>query len=175
MASVVMTIPLVRFEQPELRDVLAAGSTAALVSGVPSTAHALVTGRSPLDGALAAGTLLLPHERRRAPLLLAAVPVHLALSMGWAFVLAIVLPRRLTTGFGALAGLGIAALDLGVVGRRLARIRALPQAPQVADHLAYGAAVGAVLSIRRARRPHARGMSTISLSLVLPSRRPRSR
>jgi hypothetical protein len=32
------------------------------------------------------------------------------------------------------------------------RIRALPQAPQVADHLAYGATVGAVLSSRRRGR-----------------------
>ena len=39
-------------------------------------------------------------------------------------------------------------IDLGVVGRRLPRIRALPLLPQVADHVAYGAAVGAVLSRR---------------------------
>jgi hypothetical protein len=28
-------------------------------------------------------------------------------------------------------------------------MRALPQLPQVADHVAYGATVGAVLSVRR--------------------------
>jgi hypothetical protein len=50
------------------------------------------------------------------------------------------------------AGLGIAALDLGIVGRRVPRIRALPLAPQVADHLAYTETVAVVLARRRARR-----------------------
>jgi hypothetical protein len=51
--------------------------------------------------------------------------------------------------FGVCAGAAIAALDLGLIGRRFARIRALPLAPQVADHLAFGAVVGVVLSARR--------------------------
>jgi hypothetical protein len=135
----------------KVRDAFAAGVVAAVVSGTPSTTHALLTGRSPLEGALAAGSLLLPHEQRSGRLLLGAVPVHLALSLGWALALAAVLPRRWTVALGALAGLGIAALDLGVIGRRFGRIRALPQAPQVADHVAYGATVGAVLRYRRAR------------------------
>ena len=46
--------------------------------------------------------------------------------------------------------LGVAALDLLAIGRRMPRIRALPQARQWADHLAFGAAVGAVLAQRRA-------------------------
>lgn len=140
-------------DRETLRDAFAAGSVAAVTSGAPSTAHALLTGRGPLEASLAAGTLVLPRERR-APrrLLLAAAALHLALSLGWALVLAATLPRRRTTALAALAGLGIAALDLGVVGRRFGRIRALPQIPQVADHLAYGATVGAVLNIRRARR-----------------------
>jgi len=60
-----------------------------------------------------------------------------------------VLPDRRTVALGAAAGLAIAALDLGVIGRRFPRIRALSQAPQVADHLAFGALVGAVVSRRR--------------------------
>jgi hypothetical protein len=132
-----------------LSDALAAGSVAAVVSGAPSTLHALLTSGRLLEPSLAAGTLLLPREKRATPLLLAAVPVHLALSLGWALVLTAVLPENRTTEFGALAGLGIAALDLGVIGRRYPRIRALPQAPQVADHIAYGATVGAVLRRRR--------------------------
>jgi len=138
-------------DEQMLRDALAAGTVAALLSGMPSTVHALLTGGRPLEASLAAGTLVLPRERRPGRLLVAAVPVHLALSLGWALALAAVLPRRRTACFGALAGVGIAALDLGLLGRRFARIRALPQVAQVADHLAYGATVGAVLSIRRAR------------------------
>jgi hypothetical protein len=130
-------------------DGLVAGAVAAVLSGAPSTLHAIATRSSPLEATLAAGTLLLPHERRPLALALAAVPVHFALSFGWALALAALLPRRRTVAAGTIAGLAIAALDLGVVGRRRPRIRALPQLPQVLDHVAYGATVGAVLSLRR--------------------------
>lgn len=132
-----------------IEDGLAAGAVAALLSGAPSTLHALATRTSPLEATLAAGTLLAPRSSRPALLLLAAVPVHLALSFGWALLLAAVLPRRRTIAWATVAGLGIAALDLGVVGRRFPRIRALALAPQVLDHVAYGATVGVVLSRRR--------------------------
>lgn len=132
-----------------LPDWVAAGLVAAVVSGAPSTAHALVTGRDPLEATLAAGSLLLPGETRRTRLLGAALPVHLAVSLGWALALEWALPRRRTTLWGALAGLGIAAFDLGVAGRLFPRVRALPLAPQLADHALYGATVGAVLNARR--------------------------
>ena len=136
-------------------DALAAGLVAAVVSGVPSTAWAVARRRDLLVGARAAGTLLLPHERRTVPLLLAAVPVHAALSLGWAGVLARILPRERELLSGAAAGLAIAALDLGVIGRRLPAIRDLEQLPQWLDHVAYGLAVGTVLRARR-RGPAAR-------------------
>jgi len=41
-----------------------------------------------LEGGRAAGAMLLPHERRATVLLAAAVPVHLAVSIGWAAVMA---------------------------------------------------------------------------------------
>lgn len=132
-----------------MRDAIHAGLVAAAVSGAPSTAIAIARGDDVLEGALAAGTLLLPRETRTLPLLAAAVPVHVALSVGWAFALERTLPRGREPLMGALAGLGIAALDLGVVGRRLPRIRALPQPRQWADHVAYGLAVGLVLAWRR--------------------------
>ena len=140
------------FEDETVRDAIAAGSVAAVASGAPSTLYTVLTRGSLLEPALAAGTLLLPRERRPARLLLAAAPVHVALSLGWALVLTAALPAKRTTALGALAGLGIAALDLGVIGRRYPRIRALPQLAQVADHLAYGTTVGAVLRTRRRRR-----------------------
>jgi hypothetical protein len=135
-----------------LADAAIAGGLAAVVSGVPSTVHALATGRDPLEATLAAGTLLRPHETRTSRLLVAAVPVHVAISLGWALVLARTLPRRHTALAGAAAGLAIAAVDLGTVGRMNRRIRALPLFPQLADHVAYGAAVGAVLARRRRGR-----------------------
>jgi hypothetical protein len=67
-------------------------------------------------------------------------------------VLERVLPTRRTLPWSVAAGLGIAALDLGVIGRRFPRIRALATGPQVADHVAYAIVAGAVL-VRRQRRP----------------------
>lgn len=130
-------------------DVVWAGLVAAAASGVPSTAWTLARGGDVLEGARAAGTLLAPRERRTPVLLAAAVPVHLALSLGWAAVLAGALPRGREPQWGPLAGLAIAALDLELIGRRFPAIRALPQPPQWADHVAYGLAVGVVLRKRR--------------------------
>ena len=75
--------------------------------------------------------------------------VHLTLSLGWAAVMAAVLPRRAEPAWGVVAGLAIAALDLSVIGRRIPAIRALPQGWQWADHVAYGLGVGLVLRTRR--------------------------
>ncbi len=131
-------------------DGLAAGAVAAIVSGLPSTVHALAAGRGPLEATLAAGSLLLPNETRRLQLFVAAAPVHFSISLGWGLVLARVLPRPPSVASGAAAGLAIAALDLGVIGRRFPRIRALPLVPQLADHIVFGATVAAVLARRQA-------------------------
>lgn len=131
-------------------DILTAAAVAAVLSGAPSTIHALAHRSNPLEASLAAGTLLLPGEARASRLLPAAVVAHAALSLGWAFVLGAILPRRRTLLPAAAAGLAIAALDLGVVGRRFPRIRALALLPQILDHVAYAVTVGAVLERRRA-------------------------
>ena len=130
---------------------LRAGAIAGVLSGAPSTVHAVATGRSPFDALRAAGTLLLRDDAPPRARAAAGVVAHAAISLGWGVVLAAVLPRRRPAVWGALAGLAIAGLDLGVLGRRRSHIRALPLAPQVADHVAFGALVGVVLS-RGARR-----------------------
>ena len=133
-----------------MHDGLHAGLVAAVVSGAPSTLVALARGDDLLEGGRAAGTLLLPRETRTLPLLAAAVPVHVALSVGWALALERVLPRGREPLAGLAGGLAIAALDLELIGRRLPRIRALPQPRQWLDHAAYGLAVGVALARRRA-------------------------
>jgi hypothetical protein len=132
--------------------VLRAALVAAAVSGLPSTAHALATGRDPLAATVAAGSMLLPHESRRPVLVAAAVPAHLGVSLGWTVVLALLPARRRSPTWGAAAGLAIAAVDLGVVGRRTARIRALPLLPQLADHAAFGVVVAWYLEQRQGAR-----------------------
>ncbi|MFL5950526.1 MAG: hypothetical protein ACJ74M_02880 [Gaiellaceae bacterium] len=130
-------------------DAAAAGTIAAVVGGIPSTVWAMLAGKDPLESTLAAGSMLLPRERNRLRLLAAAVPVHLTLSFGWAYVLERTLPRHREVAAGLVAGGAIAAVDLGIAARWFPRIRALPVVPQVADHVAYGATVGYVLARRR--------------------------
>jgi hypothetical protein len=129
------------------RDVIEAGLAGAALSGVPSTVITLARGEDVLDGARAAGAILLPRVESTPLLLAAAVPVHLALSVGWAAAIA-ALPRK-----GPLTGLAaamvIAAVDLELIGRRIPAIRALPQGRQWADHAAYGLVVGQWLRRRR--------------------------
>ena len=125
---------------------LVAGAVGALVGGIPSTGYALATGRDPLEASYAAGALLLPHEERRGRLLISAAVTHGAISLFWGLVLVRVLPRRHPVLAGTAAGLAIAALDLGILGRRIEPIRRLRLGPQLADHAVYGAAVGAVIA-----------------------------
>jgi hypothetical protein len=127
--------------------VVKAGLAGAVVSGLPSTVVTLARRESLLDGARAAGAIVLPRETRTPVLLAAAVPVHLGLSLGWAAAIAR-LPRH-GAMFGVLAGLAIAAVDLGLIGRRIPAIRALPQKRQWADHVAYGLSVSWVLNRTR--------------------------
>lgn len=135
-----------------VREGVAAGAVAAVLSGIPSTLYALATGRPVLEATRAAGGLAAP-DATGLRLLLAAGGVHAALSLGWGVVLSAVLPQDREVVGGAAAGLAIAGLDLGagsrLLGRRGAAVRRLPQLPQVADHVAFGVTVGAVL--RRAR------------------------
>lgn len=143
-----------------LREGVVAGTVAGVLSGFPSTVHALVTGADPLAAARAAGNLLLPARASPGSLLAAGAGAHAVISIGWGTVLAVAVRRtplrRSPTAAGLIAGAAIAALDLGLLahgpaGRRWPLVRALPVGPQVADHLAFGAIAGAVLRRRRGR------------------------
>jgi hypothetical protein len=112
-----------------------AGAVAAVLSGLPSTTHALVRRRSLLESTRAAGTVI------GRPTLAGGAAVHVAVSAGWTVVLWRTLPARRPVMVGALAGAAIAALDLGVLARRFPAIAALPTVPQVADHIAFGVLV----------------------------------
>jgi len=72
---------------------------------------------------------------------------HALLTALWSAVLVRTLPPRHPVLVGAAAGAAIHIFDMELVGRRLPALRALPRAPQLADHLAFGALVG--LATRR--------------------------
>jgi hypothetical protein len=130
-------------------DAAVAGTLAWALSGLPSTAWTLVRGGNPLAAVRAAGTLALSPAAGPAALLVAGAAAHTVISYGWAAVLALGLPPRRARAAGAGAGLAIALLDLGVIARRYPAIRALEPLPQIADHLAFGLLVGAVVRRRR--------------------------
>jgi hypothetical protein len=138
-----------------LHDVAVATAIASVVSGAPSTVHAFATGRGVLDAARAAGTLLPGREDE--PGLIAGGVVHVVISAFWGLVLGRLLPRRHTAAWGAIAGLGIAAVSLPTVGQRRAAIAALPQVPQWADNVAFGLITGWLLSHRSTPPPARKG------------------
>jgi len=76
------------------RRALVAGLAGSVVSAFPSTLWTLIRRGDVLEGGRALGLVLLPNQRRTVVLLVAGAPVHLALSVGWAYVLAAVLPPR---------------------------------------------------------------------------------
>ena len=123
-------------------EVAAAASVAALLSGAPSTLHALLTGRSPLAAARAAGELL------GRPGLARGAVAHGVMSLWWTTVLAVVLPERRGRSWGALAGLVIGLLDLSIARRRYPAIAALPTSGQLADHVAFGTLATLMLTHR---------------------------
>jgi hypothetical protein len=130
---------MARLDAP--RRLVATALVAGVASGLPSTLVAALRGDDLLAATRAAGTLV-PGRRER-PGVVAGAAVHAVLTLWWTTVLTAGL-RRARGGalLGAAGGAAIAALDLGVVGRRYPAIRALPHAPQWADHVAFGVVVG---------------------------------
>jgi hypothetical protein len=122
-------------------NVFKAGAVAWALSGAPSTLLAAIRGDDLLGASIAAGTLV-PGRRDR-PGFVAGIAAHTAVTAVWTPIVAKATVRsRHPALAGALAGAAIAALDLGVIGRRYPAIVALDQPPQWADRLAFGAIVG---------------------------------
>jgi hypothetical protein len=120
---------------------------AGILSGVPSTLWALVTGADPWEATRAAGVVVVGEQAGWGTILAAATVVHGAMSAFWSCVLCAVLPRRHAALWGAAAGALIAVVDIAVIGRMLPGIRDLAFGPQLADHLAFGGVVGAVMRL----------------------------
>jgi hypothetical protein len=113
---------------------------AGLLSGAPSTVITLARRENVLDSTRAAGQLLGKRSLVRGGV------AHVLITVFWTCVLALVLPRRRPVVEGVAAGLGIAALDLGVIARHYPAIRILDPVPQVLDHVAFGVVANVALS-----------------------------
>lgn len=143
-----MTGPTAR---PSWSDIGAAGLVAAVGSGAPSTVWTVLRHGDVLASSRAAGTLL-PGRRRR-PSLFGGLVAHGVISAWWTGALGLAARRhRPGPAEAVAAGLAIAALDLGVIGRRYPAIAALAPGPQVADHLAFTGLFVAALRRRTDQR-----------------------
>lgn len=129
------------------RDLLRAWLLATVLSGIPSTLHALATGGDALEATRAAGAMIsMPGS------IAAAALVHCAVSFFWAAVLCATLPRTRTLLWSLLASVAIALLDLRLIAPAFfPEVAALDFWPQFADHLMWGACIGVALRERRAR------------------------
>ena len=130
-------------------DVVIASAWAALLSGIPSTLYAALTGGDPMEATRAAGAMLISDESSDTELLMAAGVAHVAITLFWAFILAAVLPRRRIVWWCIAAAALIAFLDVKLIaGELFPEIYALDFWPQFADHIAWGAALGLALEWR---------------------------
>jgi hypothetical protein len=134
------------------RDVLAAGWIATLVSGTPSTLYALLTGNDMTEATRAAGAMLVSASSSMPVLFLAAAVAHTSISFFWAAILVRILPRRHVVPWATAAAALIGVLDLRLIAPAFfPEVANLDFAPQMADHLMWGASLGWVLA-RRGRR-----------------------
>ena len=127
------------------RDLFYAWLAATLLSGIPSSVHALLTGRDVLEATRAAAAML-PLS---GSLLVDAALVHGSVSLFWALVLWPTLPRRHLAIWAIAAAALIGILDLLIIAPRFfPEVAALDFWPQMADHLMWGACLGWVLQKR---------------------------
>lgn len=119
---------------------LVAATIAGILSGIPSTLHALATGRDPVESPTT--------PTWRSPVwAITGLVVHAALSLGWAGAIRkVVVNRQRPVPARAAAGRDIAALDLAIARRWFPRVAALPPWSQVLDHVAFGPLVGVPVS-----------------------------
>jgi|KBSMisStandDraft_5_1062788.scaffolds.fasta_scaffold02348_6 hypothetical protein len=126
-------------------DILLCWLTASTVSGIPSTVYALASGGDVLEATRAAGTMLISSDAPTGHLIAAAVLVHGTVSLFWATIVTLVLPRSNVIPYALVAATAIGVFDLKLIGPLFPAIEALSFWPQMADHIMWGLAVGLVL------------------------------
>ena len=155
--------------------ILRGAAVASVLSGLPSSAYALLQGRDPRAQGVAAtraiGTLVWPGE----PGLVRGALAHGAISLAVGGALGVTLPARHPVAWGAVAGLAIGWVNLRVIAvHRYPAIASLPIGPQLADNVAFGAIFAAASSPATARL-RSDGSPNRHLPHVLPVGRRRRR
>lgn len=143
-------IPLSPFRTFTPRELFWAWLPATVLSGLPSTLWALVTGGDALEATRAAGAMLLPRATDTLTLFAAAAVVHSLVSVFWTLVFGSLLPRQNVTPWAIAGSAAVALLDLLVIAPLFfPPVAALAFWPQFADHLLWGALLGGTLELRR--------------------------
>lgn len=134
---------------------LYASAVASALSGAPSTAYAMATTRSRTattdyvrDATTRIGVLMPPFR----PGFARGAAAHVVISALAGEALGRALPRRHSVGWGAVAGLLMGVVNVGVIGRRIPAIAELPLAPQLADNVAFGMIFALVADHSRSHR-----------------------
>jgi hypothetical protein len=130
-------------------DLAVAGGAATLFSGIPSTLYAFLRHEDISEATRAAGAMLITPGSSMLELFAAAAVVHGCVSLFWAALLVRVLPRRHVVLWAIAAAVAIGLLDLRVIAPALfPEVARLAFWPQMADHVMWGASLGAALAYR---------------------------
>lgn len=129
------------------RRVLEGAAAASLLSGVPSVTRALLRGspRSAVAYAIEATRTVGSIAPSGRPGFVRGAAIHTVISVVAGELLGLVLPRERSIGWGALGGLTLGVVNVGLIApRRYPLIAELDLAPQIADNIAFGVVFAAV-------------------------------
>ena len=145
-----------------MTDTVVAAVVAGLLSVLPSTLWAFAFGGHVWrvkEALLTPGALLVGRDAWIGTQIFTTIVVHGGLSLFWAGALCAFLPKRRPVINGMGAAFSIAVLDLLVIAQSFPAVHSLVFLhrsldsfwPWLADHLVFGAVVGAVVAFRRRR------------------------
>lgn len=143
-------------------DTVVAAVPAGLLSVLPSTVWAFAFGGHVWrvkEALLTPGALFIGRDAWIGTQIFTTIVVHGGLSLFWSGVLCALLPKRRPVINGMGAAFSIAVLDLLVIAQSFPAVHSLVFLhrsldsfwPWLADHLVFGAVVGAVVAFRRRR------------------------
>jgi hypothetical protein len=118
---------------------------AGIIGGVPSTLYAVASGGNWLDSINAIAAITNAENLSFGWRICVATVIHFTISFFWATALMAFLPQRRVLLCASAAGGAIAVIDLLLLAPILfPEVAALSFWPQLADHVVWGGAVGAV-------------------------------
>ncbi len=120
---------------------------AGIIGGVPSTLFAVASGGNWLESINAVAAVANAENLSFGWRICVATAIHFTISFVWTTALMAFLPQRRALLWAPAAGAAIAVIDLLLLAPILfPAVAALSFWPQLADHVVWGAAVGAVLT-----------------------------